>query len=65
MCAPGRVGARASSINFAIALPDTVSSRMNTCHSVVLRCSVQYRFGYESTAYRGVVSRGIIYAGVM
>ncbi len=33
---------------------------MNTFHSVVLRCAVQYRFGYESLAYKGAVSSGTI-----
>ena len=31
-----------------MALPEVVSSLMKTLHSVVLRCAVQYRLGYES-----------------
>ena len=34
---------------------------MKTLHSVVLRCAVQYLLGYESGAYSGVVSSGIIW----
>ena len=60
MCAPCRVGARACSMSFAISFPDVVSSVMKTLHSVVLRCAVHYLLGYESGAYSGVVSSGII-----
>ena len=45
-----------------MALPEVVSSLMNTLHSVVLRCAFQHRFGYESGAYSGTVSSGIIWA---
>ena len=46
-CAPCRVGARSWSWRRAMALPAVVSSFMKTLHSVVLRCAVQYLFGYE------------------